>query len=151
MRAEGLMAERDDGNDPWADLERIGERVPAAADALERFAARGRTAAWAPAADFMETGEAYVFEIELAGIRRGDIRLEIVGGRLEISGERRAGGESAGAAHHLVERPKGCFFRAFELPGAVDADRAFASFGDGLLTVTLPKKSSPGRIEIEVE
>jgi HSP20 family protein len=141
------MGERDEN--PWADLEAIGGRSPAVRDAIDRFSRHGRAGAWAPAADFMETGEAYVFEIELAGVKRGDISLHLVPGRLEVSGER--GGEPANAAHHLVERPKGYFCRSFALPGEVDAERAFASFGDGLLTVTLPKKAKKKSISIEVE
>lgn len=143
------MGERDEN--PWTDLEAIGGGSPAVQDAIDRFACHGRSGGWTPAADFMETGEAYVFEIELAGVRRGDIHLQLMPGRLEISGERNSGGDSAGAAHHLVERPKGFFSRTFNLPGEVDPERAFASFGDGLLTVTLPKKSRPKKIAIEVE
>lgn len=143
------MAEKDDNS--WLDMDRLGGRLPAARDSLERFADRVRATAWTPAADFMETAEAYVFEIELAGVRRGDIDLMLIGSRLEVSGERRSSGEAKGASHHLVERPKGPFSRVFDLPGAVDAERAFASFGDGLLTVTLPKKSGPRKIEIEAE
>lgn len=143
------MGGRDDN--PWADLERIGGGMPARQESLERFSSRSRIGAWAPAADFMETGEAYVFEIELAGIRRRDISLVLAGRRLEISGERLPSGESSSASHHIVERPKGFFSRTFDLPGEVDAEQAFASFGDGLLTVTLPKKQAPRRIEIEVE
>jgi HSP20 family protein len=143
------MSKHDDN--PWADLEQIGGTVPAAQANLERMSAQGRTATWSPLADFVETGEAYVFEIELSGVKRGDVRLELMGARLMISGERRSDGQDAGVTHHLVERPRGWFSRSFDLPGDVDADRAFASFGDGLLTVTLPKKQAPRRIEIEVE
>jgi HSP20 family protein len=102
-------------------------------------------------ADFIETSEAYVFEIELAGVRRRDIRLELMGNQLKVYGERLSDGQEGGVKHHMVERPRGWFSRAFDLPDDVDADKAFASFGDGLLTVTLPKKEAPRRIEIEVE
>lgn len=142
------MSTRDDN--PWTDLERIGGRMPAAQNSLERFAAQGRAAAWAPLADFIETKEAYVFEIELAGVRRRDIRLELMGNQLKVFGERLSDGQQGGVGHHLVERPRGWFSRAFDLPGDVDAEKAFASFGDGLLTVTLPKKNGARRIEIEV-
>lgn len=144
------MAEQDDN--PWSDLERLGGRAPAIRKALERFGTGLAASPWTPPSDFMETDEAYVFEIELAGVRRGDIRLELSGDMLRVSGERLSGGEAGTAAYHLVERAKGGFSRVFVLPGEVDSDRAFASFGDGLLTVTLPKKRSEiRRIEIEEE
>lgn len=113
----------------------------------------GRTGLWRPAADVAEARDAWVIEVELPGLRRTEIVLELRPGELWVYGEARADGNGP-AGHSLVrERRRGPFARRFALPPAVDGLRVFAAFGNGLLTVTLPRREArlDGRIRVPVE
>jgi HSP20 family protein len=132
-------------DDPWLGYAAIGGS-PERGDQLE--GARPSPEYWLPAADRMETDEAYVFEIELPGVERKDIVLELLPGSLTVRGAR-PGLNPADARVLKQERSRGFFLRRFPLPGEVDPEAAFASLGQGLLTVTLPKRGGPRRIAVE--
>lgn len=105
---------------------------------------------WQPAADVLETAEAFVILVELPGLRREDIGLEVRGQRLILYGERRMELE-APATHHRVERGHGPFARAFTLGRDIRAEAIEAACKDGLLTVTIPKlggQAGPKRIHV---
>jgi HSP20 family protein len=104
--------------------------------------------AWAPAADLTETGDAYVAEVELPGVRKDDISVELAGQELVIGGEYRQPG-TEGRALRRARREGGFEFRAM-LPGRADPDKITAALADGVLTVTVPKAETdkPRRIEI---
>jgi len=86
--------------------------------------------AWAPHADLSETDQAYVAEIELPGVARDDISVELAGQELATSGEFR---DSSSGTH-----------------GHAEADQVTAALADGVLTVTVPKAEAgkPRRIQI---
>lgn len=104
--------------------------------------------AWAPSADVTETDEAYLVEVELPGVRRQDVTIELAGGELAISGELTKK-ERQGLFRHRTRRT-GQFSYRVTLPGDVDADRVEASLADGVLTVRVPKTEAarPRRIAI---
>jgi len=77
---------------------------------------------------------------------------ELRPGELWVYGEGRTAGDGP-TGHCLVqERRRGPFARCFALPPDVDGMRVFAAFGNGLLTVTLPKRDArlPGRIRVPI-
>ena len=140
---------------PWRGIEdlvdemdRLTDGAGGRADPFRHGEAAGF---WAPAADVVDGPDALVVEVELPGVRRGDIVLEVRDGELLVYGERRQVKEVSGA-FLVMERSHGPFARAFPLPRGVDLDTVLAVFGNGLLTITLPK-SGPrlarrSRIEI---
>lgn len=75
--------------------------------------------------------------VDLAGVSAGAVSLEVSGRTLVVSG-RRPVRETEGRAYQQVEIPTGSFRRVVELGVEVDAERARASFEDGLLRVELP-------------
>jgi HSP20 family protein len=81
-----------------------------------------------------------VVKVELAGIEVGDVSLEIRGRQLVIEGERRAH-ESEGRLYQQVEIPHGPFRRVVELGAEVVADKASATYDDGVLRVEIPVAS----------
>ena len=85
---------------------------------------------WAPPADLSETDEAYLAEVELPGVARDDISVELAGQELATSGEFR---DSSSGTH-----------------GHAEADQVTAALADGVLTVTVPKAEAgkPRRIQI---
>ena len=95
---------------------------------------------WHPHVDMCETAEAIIVEVEIPGVRREDIHLEVEGDMLRITGERRTHTEQQGRNYHRVERSHGRFERQLLLPMSVDRHGIHAEFDAGLLTITLPKK-----------
>jgi HSP20 family protein len=136
------------GWDPFAEFDdlyqRMGQLVNTAFGGL--WQAGGQ--AWAPAADLSETEDAYVAEVELPGISKDDIHVELNGQELAITGEYKDAGTSGQALHRA--RRAGRFEYRVLLPGQADADKITASLANGVLTVTVPKTETgkPRRIEI---
>lgn len=92
-----------------------------------------------PPVDFKETKDAYRLCVELPGLKRDEIDLEIRDDVLTLSGHKAEEKEDAGAAYRVSERRFGRFERRFPLPPGVDRAKIAANFRDGLLSVSLPK------------
>lgn len=96
-----------------------------------------------PLADLEETDEAYVVELELPGVRKKDVTVEVAGRRLSVTGERKER-ERAGILRRRT-RSVGGFTYDVVLPGDIDEDAISADLLDGVLTVTVPKAESERR------
>ena len=96
-------------------------------------------ASWMPAVDLSEGDAAFTLKVELPGFSKDDVQVEIKDNQLTLHGERKREADAQTAQYHRVERVYGSFRRSFKLPTAVDADKAEATFKDGLLKLTLPK------------
>lgn len=95
---------------------------------------------WNPHLDLIEEEGRYVLEVDLPGVRQEDIKVDIEGRRLVISGKREIVKETAGPRFRQRERYHGTFRRTVELPQAVDRERISARLEEGILHVELPKK-----------
>ncbi len=114
--------------------------------------AEGR-AAWVPLADLTETDDAYVLEVELPGIGREDVDIQIGRREVAISGEMKEKmreKEPDGIPHWRTRRT-GRFEFQTELPGPVDDEDATATLHDGVLTARLPKAADAGVRWVEVQ
>ena len=104
------------------------------------FAENGRRLArFRPVADVIEVEDAFFVLVELPGLEREDVRLEVHGNELAVYGERRPPLNVEGAAFQVMERSYGCFSRRFELPEDIDDQAVAASMKSGLLHVRVPK------------
>lgn len=111
------------------------------------------TNAWMPTTDIMETKEALILRAELPGIEQKDINVELENGVLTISGERKFEETTKEKNFHRIERSYGKFVRSFTLPPNVDADKVNATFTDGILELTIPKKeeAKPKKITLDIK
>jgi HSP20 family protein len=100
----------------------------------------GWAPSWVPPADVYDTPEAYLVEIELPGLARAEIDIQVKGPELVVHGERHPGGGRS-AVFHRLERRYGRFARAFRFDVDIDADEVQAEIQDGLLRLTVPKKT----------
>lgn len=109
-----------------------------------------QTALWSPRTDFSETDDHYVLRVDLPGLSKKDLDIELRDDTLTVSGERKSAHEEKNETYHRVERSYGRFFRSFTLPQASDTEKVKATMKDGVLTVEVPKReeSKPRRIEI---
>jgi len=101
---------------------------------------RGTVApAWVPAADVYDKGDAYVLELDLPGLSREDIDIQVKDRELTVRGERHPlGGRST--TFHRLERRYGPFLRSFRFEVDLEADGIEARIVDGLLRIDVPKR-----------
>ncbi len=95
--------------------------------------------------DIKETKDSYILESELAGFNKEDIKVSIDGDYLTITAEKKvtegSDNKSENSERYLRrERSYGLYTRSFNI-SETDADKISASYTNGVLTLTLPKKS----------
>jgi HSP20 family protein len=92
------------------------------------------------AMDLRERPDAFVVQMDLPGLDKSDIQIEVVNHLLTVSGERKGSIEKKDDEHVLMqERSVSSFRREVVLPSNVDADHVTAEYKAGVLTITLPK------------
>jgi len=108
---------------------------------------------WSPRTDIAETDKEIVIDVELPGLNRDDIKVEVKDNTLTVTGERKQENKKENAECCRVERHYGKFERTFGLPDTVVDDKIAATYKDGVLTLTLPKteKEIPKEIAVEVK
>jgi HSP20 family protein len=106
-------------------------------------AARVGDAAARPARmDVVDKGDKYAVSVELPGVRKQDIQVSVEGARVSIAAESRNEREAKDGERVLhTERFAASYARSFELPVEVTEEGADASFEDGVLRLTLPKRA----------
>lgn len=92
-----------------------------------------------PAVEMTETRKAYKLTVELPGIDAKDIKVEVEGDMLVISGEKKEEREEEEQGYRLSECSYGAFERRIALPSGADADRISAKAKNGVLRINLPK------------
>jgi len=136
------------GTDAWLEIQGMKKRMDQLMDDVrERFDMRQKAgekvALWQPVTDAYETSAAYVVQMELPGLERDHVNIEVQNGELWVYGERRLVKEAQGSDYHMLERSYGPFARKFTLPPGADVDDIQASFQNGLLSVTISKRQYP--------
>jgi len=107
-------------------------------------------AAFSPRLDVVENQGEILVSAELPGLDEKDFSIEVHGKVLALKGEKKSEHTESKGSWHWTERSYGAFRRVVELPVEVDANRASASFKNGVLTVTLPKAESAKVRHIQV-
>jgi len=105
---------------------------------------------WMPAADVYQKEGAVHVKVELPGLSEKDIEITVTEDTLTLSGERSEEKEIKEKDFYRCERSYGRFMRQIALPAGTDADKAKASFKDGVLEIELPLKETPKQKKIEV-
>ena len=103
---------------------------------------------WTPAADIYETESGYQIAIDLPGVERDAVDIDLDDNRLLIRGTR----SIEASSKQRNERPSGKFLRSFTVPNSVDQNRIGAEYKDGVLVVRLPrrKEQQSKRVEIKI-
>lgn len=121
---------------PLDDPFKILEQSPLAA----ARAAADESAVALARADWRETAGEHQISMDIPGMKKEDIKIEVEENRvLRVSGERRAEEEVKDERWHRVERTVGKFWRQFRMPANADVENVSARLEDGVLRITVPK------------
>ncbi|RLG72954.1 MAG: Hsp20/alpha crystallin family protein [Methanobacteriota archaeon] len=104
-----------------------------------------------PIADLVDAGDEIVATVELPGVNKEDIKVNITENQLEISAETRREEEEEGREYYSRERRYHRFYRRMSLPENVKADAARARYRNGVLEVRIPKLEKPRGREVKIE
>jgi HSP20 family protein len=106
---------------------------------------------WVPASDISETDDQLKIHLDLPGLNRENLDIQLTGNNtLTVRGERKFE-EVDKTKYHRVERFYGAFTRSFVLPSNVESDKISASFKDGVLEIVLPKAESAKARKISIK
>ena len=110
-------------------------------------------AVWMPLTDIYENNDNFTLKVDLPGIKKEDVKISFTNGKINISGERTHDVENKDAKCHRIEKSYGKYFRSFNLPELIKAEKINAEFDNGQLTITIPKaeEAKPKEIEIRVK
>ena len=112
-----------------------------------------RESGFSPNIDVYYCGEPQraIVKVDLAGVELSEVGIEVSGRQLAIVG-RRALQETEGRVYQQIEIPSGHFRRVVELQVEVDAERASATYEEGILRIELPLRdpeASTRRVPID--
>ncbi|MCC6728294.1 MAG: Hsp20/alpha crystallin family protein [Chthonomonadales bacterium] len=154
---EGRMARWDDGGwlspgslltaSPWQMMRRMQEDMDRLLGQFVGIGGESRQpGVWAPNMDVCEDDCEWTLTVDLPGVNRDAIHVNVQNGQIDIKAEMRReepggeGQEQGGERrYHRRERQYGSFERIMALPGDVDEQNIRCEFHDGVLTCHLPK------------
>jgi HSP20 family protein len=138
---QDLMVLQDRMNRLFEDATQRRNQADGAGDEFER-------ADWTPASDIYETESGYLIAIDLPGIDRNALEIDMDDNRLVVKGTRAI----AESKQHRSERPRGKFLRTYSVPGSVEHAKIAAEYKDGVLQISLPKRTEqkPKKIDIKI-
>jgi HSP20 family protein len=103
-----------------------------------------------PRVNVTEDNENLFVHAEIPGVDKNDIKINITGDLLTISGEKKSEQKDEKKNYYRVERSYGTFSRSFTLPAEVVVDKISADYKDGVLNITLPKTEQAKVVEKQI-
>eukprot|EP00727_Mastigamoeba_balamuthi_P007303 m51a1_g3193 hypothetical protein (143) ;mRNA; f:446746-447174 len=137
------------GTNLWDDLDAMQRQLNGVAS-RKRQPNNAAQAAWSPLCDLSETESEFHIDMDVPGVRKEDVAVDLHEGLLSITGTR-GPSYSEGTAAVRIERATGKFGRSFTVPNGVDPASIRASLDNGVLHVAIakPKAAIPYRVEIK--
>lgn len=104
-----------------------------------------------PALDVSETDAAYTLQLDLPGVAKEAVKINIEGRRVNIDAEQTKPGAAADGSQVLYrERAVTRFSRSLSLPKEIDQTASNAKLENGVLTLTLAKRVPTGSGQLSV-
>lgn len=139
---------------PVSPIDAVFDRLGFGLPAIDRFfgdantvAENGWTASRLPRTNIRETDDSYVFTMEMPGLSRENIDVNIEGDVLVVKGQKSGESEDKGLLRREYRAAR--FERTFNVGQSIDREHVTAKMVDGILTVTLPK--SPEKVGRKVD
>ncbi len=133
-------------HDEEADVEKVDREASAKPPVAEVPAQR-----WGlVATDIVDHKDRLELRMEIPGMEKSDLKVEVSGSQIIVSGEKRFESTRKTGSVMVMERAFGHFSRSLPLPEEVDSDKASASYIDGVLAIDLPKlvESKKQRVDV---
>ena len=129
----------------------VGKRFSDIMDEFFNDALSTRQSSFAPSIDISETEKQYIIDVEIPGIDKKDIELNVDNNTLTISGERKFEKEEDGKQFHRVESHYGTFSRTFTLPDNANTESINATYNNGILNITVDKSEKSLKKQIKIK
>lgn len=94
---------------------------------------------WTPSTDITEDEKEYMIRMDIPGMEKNDIKINVQDGRITVTGERKTEEKEENKGYVRQERYFGSFYRSFTLPEKLKEDGIQASFKNGVLKLQIPK------------
>jgi HSP20 family protein len=104
-----------------------------------------------PRVDVTEDNNNLYVHAEIPGVDKNDVKINIVGDVLTISGEKKSEQKDENKNYYRIERNFGAFTRSFTLPAEVIVDKIAAEYKEGVLNITLPKTEEAKIVEKQID
>ena len=104
-----------------------------------------------PKVDVIDRDKDIIVKAELPGVTKDDIELSVTDNTVTIKATTSHEEKEEKGNYYRCEISRGSFSRTVALPGDVDADKAKATFKDGILELTMPKLARSHRKSVNVE
>jgi len=111
---------------------------------------QGGLASFTPAVDVKENEKEFIIKAELPGVDEKEIEVTVTDDAVSIKGEKKDEKEEKGKNYYYMECSYGSFNRVIPLDAAAEANKAKASFKNGILNITVPKSPAAKTKEIKV-
>ncbi len=89
-------------------------------------------------ADVYQTKDSYVVELELPGVKKEEVSIQVHDGILNVKGEKKVPEGTENNAYEKQERGFGFFLRSFPLPISAMIDKVKAKYESGILIIRFP-------------
>jgi len=136
------------GISPFRILERFADEVTRTFDDFglgrgwNRVPASGDFVTWAPRVDVTQHNDEILIRVDLPGMEKNDVKVNVTEDAVTIRGERHRSQEEEHDGVYRSERNYGAFYRTVAVPAGALTDQAKASFKNGVLEIRLP--AAPG-------
>ena len=104
-----------------------------------------------PFIDLVEKDKEVIATVEMPGLDKGDIKINLTEDKLEISAETKHEEETKEKGYIYKERRSGSYYRRISLPSSIDSDNSKASYNNGILQITMPKTEIKKKKPLKVE
>ena len=98
-----------------------------------------------PVVDVDERDDEVVASIEIPGVNKEDIQLDVRNGMLNIKAEHKDEKENKGKDKYVYQRSYQGFARSMPIPDYINEDKVKAKYDNGVLKVHMPKKEEAKR------
>ena len=119
--------------------------------ARQHTISKGAPASMVPRMDIFERGGEIVIRADLPGIEKDQIDLSITKETLTLKAEAKKEEEIRPEDYYMQERNYGTYIRTVQLPQDIDSAKAKASYKNGVLEMTFPKREEAKAAEIKVD
>ena len=106
---------------------------------------------WVLAVDIVEEIDRFVLQADVPGVDPAKIEISIDADILSLSGERHSKPSDQSESFTKIERSSGKFYRQFTLPETANTEDITAKCSNGILEITIPKKSKAETKRITVQ